>query len=151
MHERDSRLAAPGNVSRVVAETRELPLMGWTVSRVCVDHQFSLVFEAPDPRTGTPNAHLTIGTAFVYRDASGVAHAATPGPPQVDVAPALAVHTDLVVRATASAEGVLELEFESGGRITVPADPNYEAWLVTGPAGLVVCGPGGGEPTAFRG
>jgi len=45
---------------------------------------------------------------------------------------------------TAYKTGKLEIDFNSGEQIVVKPDPEYEAWNITGPGGLLyVCLPGG--------
>ncbi len=49
-----------------------------------------------------------------------------------------------VRQAIADPSGALEMTFDGGARMHVGADPEYEAWNVSGPAGaLVVSMPGG--------
>lgn len=46
--------------------------------------------------------------------------------------------------ATSDETGALKISFADGGRVTVEADPDYEAWNLAGPDGRkVVCLPGG--------
>jgi hypothetical protein len=52
--------------------------------------------------------------------------------------------TGVLREAHATADGTLQLDFESGSSIRAFADPDYEAWSVVGVDGFrVVCMPGG--------
>jgi len=127
----------------VSSEVRELPHVGWTVTRICLDWQFRLLI-APDDPYGE-SAELVVGGAFQYHASNSARHDLRPGPPQASLAPALALHDQRVSRFAASADGRLELAFEDGSYLRVSPDEHYEAWEVTGPVGLL-CGPGGGPP-----
>lgn len=49
----------------------------------------------------------------------------------------------LVVVVATGADGSLSLEFESGLAVSVPVDPDFEAWTISGPNGALASPPGG--------
>jgi hypothetical protein len=127
----------------VSTEVRELPYVGWTVTRISLDWQFRLLLDPDDPHD--EGAEVVIGAAFEYRAPDGSRHGLQPGPPHRSLTPALDLHGQRVSRFAASADGRLELEFGDGSGLGVLPDERYEAWEVIGPVGLL-CGPGGGKP-----
>lgn len=57
--------------------------------------------------------------------------------------PFLGLYPNTLVDASVDARATLRLCFGSGATVTVPSDPHYEAWEVSGPGNfLVVCVPG---------
>jgi len=60
--------------------------------------------------------------------------------------PLLALYPSRLDSCGADQDRVLRLTFDGGSQITVPPDPNYEAWSIVGPGtALVVCTPGSGD------
>ena len=123
-------------------ELPPLGLEGSQVSLIYIDYAFGFVLEPPE--LGEPTARIRIGMTFELLGADGTSHPVIPGPPQDSVAPALRLHNQVVLDATASADGTLKISFEDGSGLTVAPDPNYEAWELNGPVGMMVCLPGGG-------
>jgi Family of unknown function (DUF6188) len=111
------------------------------VTRVCVDYAFSLVVVPDEPGT-SDSAIVKVESQFVYREPSGEVHRVKPGPPQVEVRPALGLHNQRITSFRVSADGELELEFDDGSALFAAPDPQYEAWTVEGPVQLVSM-PGG--------
>jgi hypothetical protein len=122
-------------------ELPNLGLGGWQVSLIYIDFAFGLVFEPPEP--GGKTARARIEMPFELRDPDGSRHRIEPGPPQSSVAPALRLHNQTVLDASVSADGTLGISFKDGSALRVTCDPNYEAWDITGPAGKMICVPGG--------
>ncbi|WP_037138756.1 DUF6188 family protein [Rhodococcoides fascians] len=51
----------------------------------------------------------------------------------------------VIEQARVSDDGALRLMFNDGTTLVAPADPDYEAWTISGPGGaMVVSMPGGG-------
>jgi hypothetical protein len=57
--------------------------------------------------------------------------------------PLLGIYPDSLRSGHVGPDGTLRLDFASGAAITVPSNPQYEAWSIVGPGNaLVVCSPG---------
>lgn len=112
-----------------------LPLAGLAVSQLRVDHQLCL-------RLGE-DAWISVEADAALEEEGG--GPATPlAPEQQAVAAALGLFGMTVIDVTAFKDGRLVVEFDKGARLTVAADPHFEAWNITGPDNLrVVCMPGG--------
>ncbi|MFD9797155.1 DUF6188 family protein [Streptomyces sp. NPDC059070] len=112
-----------------------LPLNGLPVSQLRVDHQLGL-------RLGE-DAWISVETAAMVEDAGG-GPALRLVPEQQEVAAALRLFGKAVAEATAFKDGRLLVEFDTGTRLTVAADPHFESWNIVGPNDVrVVCRPGG--------
>jgi hypothetical protein len=124
---------------------------GWRVTRCFVDPgAFGLLV---DGGTGD-TLRLYLEGAFTLRPSSG-APGSTLGGGNHDptsYAPLLHLLNAAISRVAISAEGDLGVDFESGERVEVAPDPDYEAWELEGLGRLiVVCAPGGGQPAIFNG
>jgi uncharacterized protein DUF6188 len=118
-----------------------LPLDGCAVVQCRVDFAFTVVAEGPE------------GTFEVRVEQLFEWFAGTDGeaPLSIDVAsdptaaaPALACLHRGIRSGAAFKDGRLELRFEDGLQLRVPAGEDYEPWTLTGPHGLlVVSAPGG--------
>ncbi len=63
------------------------------------------------------------------------------GGSQVDLEPVL---HGTITSAVVNSSGALTIDFDSGNRLVVPPDSEYEAWTLVGPNGYrVVCMPNG--------
>jgi hypothetical protein len=118
-----------------------LPLGGCAVVQCCVDHAFTIVAEGPDGafevRVEQPFEWFagTDGQAPLSIEVASDPTAA---------APALACLHKGIRAGLAFKDGRLELRFEDGLELRVPAGEDYEPWTLTGPGGLrVVSAPGG--------
>ena len=119
-------------------EDVELPLNGKTVDRCFVDAAFGLQFFAEHKEIT-----IRIGGKFSVRSGSEDLHFAPAE--RVGLGRALVVVGKVVEAGVARKDGSLELRFTDGDALTVPPDPDYEAWELAGPEGmLVVSTPGGG-------
>jgi hypothetical protein len=73
------------------------------------------------------------------------------GPPEA-LGPVLRLRHAVVDEALVEQDGTLTLAFRGAQHLRSEADPNYEAWQLVGPNGLlVVCLPGGGESAIWEG
>jgi hypothetical protein len=98
-----------------------------------INHETRLQFEGSE---------VVIEEPFVLTTGSG-SHHLDPAE-RLDLGPLLALYPDRLEEASVEADGSLRLTFLSGARITVPPNPQFEAWQVNGPEDyLVVCAPGG--------
>jgi hypothetical protein len=105
----------------------ELPIVGGSVTQVRIDFAFGLVIHGP--ARDDVSCEVRISSPFCYESggASG-----TVDPEQTErLAPLLVLHDAIVVAASATDSGHLELRFERGRTISVPPDPNYEAWYLS--------------------
>ena len=67
-----------------------------------------------------------------------------------DVIPGLVQLKARIVRAVATTDSTLRIDFDGADSVEVPADPDVEAWEIRGPGPVTVIGlPGGGEPLIF--
>ncbi len=118
----------------------QLPMAHRMVTQCRLDYAFTLVV-ADDPagsfeiRIERPFA-VHHGGHEIVLDPEGESEA---------MAPALAFLRREVERAIAFKDGRLQLCFVGGGALRVPADEEYEAWSIVGPAGLRVVSMPGGE------
>lgn len=113
-----------------------LNLHGQAVTRVCFDEALTVLTSG--------DYELRVETEAVLQVASGDHVSFDPESPDV-VAPHLVrLARDVITRAEAGRAGDLVIEFESGAKLTVRPDGDYEAWGIVGPKGQrVTCMPGG--------
>lgn len=119
----------------------DLPLPGRQVTRCCLDAAFGIEFlegrESISLRIESPFQVCRLDERWSLRpdDLTTIVHA-------------LRLLWRIVVRATASADGTLNVRFDDGTELIVAYDSNYEAWELVGSGGLrVVSLPGGGLTT----
>jgi hypothetical protein len=123
-----------------------IPMSGATVTQCRVDSAFTMVATAPDNGT------------FEVRIETGLRCSLIPDERLLDpeddprqLAPLLGLLQLEVLRATASSRGELALRFVDGTRLDVPADPDYEAWTLNGPNGLLLVSIPGGDVGVWGG
>jgi hypothetical protein len=115
-----------------------IPLAGKPVCRFQVDFQLTLEFFEPEDE----ETIVWISGRFKL-ELEGQEYELS-AEEREKIGPAFALFRQTVNSALAHKDGILEITFAGGGRLTVPANPNYEAWGVTGVRWLrVVCMPGG--------
>ena len=117
-----------------------LPLKGRSVTQCCVDYAFTIYLVEPDAAFS-----LRIEQPFVLHQANADAVTLDPEENVVALAPALAMFGLTVERGVAYKDGWLEVCFTDGSSIRVDADNYYEAWTLSGPAGLLVVSMPGGN------
>jgi hypothetical protein len=136
--------------SPLIETTRgwELPVQGWKVTRCFLDPAaFGFLV---DGGTGD-TLRLYVEGEFTLGRASGAATFGTSGQDPIDYAPLLSLMGVAVAGVEISSDGNLRIAFENGDEIQVAPDPDYEAWELEGLGRLmVVCTPGGGEPSIFN-
>jgi hypothetical protein len=126
----------------------ELPVHGWKVTRCFLDTAaFGFLVDG-----GTGDIlRLYLEGEFTFNRADGAATFGTRDQVPIDYAPLLGLMGVTVNGVEISTNGDLRIEFASGDEIQVAPDPNYEAWELEGLGRLmVVCTPGGGEPSIFN-
>ncbi len=122
-----------------VGKKTSLQLVGRTVSRCYVDFAFGLLFLDPGGK-----GDLQIGGRFLvkYRESEWQLSAEEN---LEEVGKAVVLFNKTVAGAVALEDGTLEMSFTDGTTLSVPPDPDYEAWTYAGPDHfLVVSLPGGG-------
>lgn len=82
--------------------------------------------------------HLRIGEDFVFASTDGTEWALQPEGDPSKLGPALATLHSKVREATAFDDGRLALSFRDGSSLRVPGGVQYEAWQLSGPAGLLM-------------
>jgi hypothetical protein len=124
-----------------------LPVEGWTVIRCFVDPTaFGLLVDG-----GTGDIlRVYIEGEFTFAHERGEAILGTREQGPIQYAPLLGLMGEAVHGLYISTGGDLRIEFKSGAEIRIAPDPHYEAWQLDGLGNLmVVCTPGGGEPSIF--
>ena len=97
-----------------------------------VSHQARLQFD---------QVEVVIESRFTL-DRGGIAFELDPND-RMGLGPFLAVYPASLTAASIDGDGTLRLSFDTGDQITVPPDPRYEPWQISGPGtALVVCQPG---------
>lgn len=123
---RQGKTAHPRDFSAIAVEERDL-------SFIRVDHQLRFQFGGTE---------IVIESPFTLVS-DGEAHELDPGQ-RAALGPVLALYPDALLALAVGTDGDLRLGFESGASLTVPPDPHFEAWEVSGPGTrLIVCAPGG--------
>jgi len=116
----------------------DLRLNGKIVTRCYIDAAFSLEFWEKGFRTV-----IRIGGRMSI--AQGGLHLELSASKPTEAAQASVLWGKTVAKATGRKDGSLDVDFADGYRLTVPVDPDYEAWELRGNGGfLVVSRPGGG-------
>lgn len=127
--------------------TVELPLAGRPLSRCCVDSAVGLHFLG----SGEGNGDFTIRIEGKFRvgpRSSTRASELDPGE-RGSLGPVLGLVGLSVTRAAARPSGDLELVFADETVLRVPSDPQFEAWEVAGPHGLLLISTAGGGLTTW--
>lgn len=115
-----------------------IPLVGKPVCRFQMDFQLTLEFFEPEDE----KTIVWISGEFKL-EMDGEKHALS-AENREKIGPVFSLFRKTVNSALAHKDGVLEITFREGARLTVGPDPNYESWGVTGVRWLrVVCMPGG--------
>lgn len=116
----------PRDLPDIAVEERELTF-------IRVDHQVRFQFGETEVMIESPFTLLAQGQEYEsdpeHREGLG---------------PVLALYPDSLRTLVVDQDGTLRLDWESGAALTVPPDPRFEAWQVSGPGHrLIVCTPGG--------
>ncbi len=133
-----------GVVTRLLAPLEEadhwlLPLQGTLVNRCIVDYAFSLDFQFESREALT----LKLETPFTLARGKREKRF-SPGMYPTELGSALGLFRKKVESAVAWKDGRLDVAFSGGIRLHASPDPQFEAWNLSGPRGLLmVCSPGG--------
>jgi hypothetical protein len=115
-----------------------IPVQGRKITQCVVDYSFSLEsYDPDDDRFG-----IRIATTFEL-EVNGDVMILSPDRP-TELGPALGLLHGTFHSGFAWKNGQLELILDCA-RVTVAADPRYEAWEVVGPRGIRVISTPGGE------
>jgi len=116
-----------------------LPFRGLTVTQIQVDLAFGLNLD--DRGAVRISSTATLGWVDVATRPDKIElH-----PERQDVAAGIALLNTTVLSAVAFKSGALRLVFDSGRKLSVAADPRYEAWTATGPSGMLIVSLPGGD------
>ncbi|MFE1127555.1 DUF6188 family protein [Streptomyces albidoflavus] len=114
-----------------------LNLRGQAVTRVCFDAALTFLTSG--------DCELRVETEAVLQVSAGGHVSFDPESPDVVAHHLVRLARDVIAEAEVGKVGDLVIEFESGTKLTVRPDEEYEAWGFAGPKGKkVACMPGGG-------
>ncbi|MCC8245509.1 DUF6188 family protein [Saccharothrix luteola] len=131
---------APATAGLVRAgDAWRLPLAGLPIVQCRVDHAVTFGFDSPDG-----SYDLRIEEDFAFVSAEGVEVVLRPQTDPTGLGPVLACTRTSVVEALAFDDGRLAVAFADGSRLVVDGSREYEPWMLSGPAKLVVVSTPGG-------
>jgi hypothetical protein len=114
----------------------DLNLRGQAVTRVCFDVALVILTSG--------DYELHVETEAVLQVSAGNDMTFDPESPDVVAAHLVRLVRDVIAVAEVGAAGYLVIEFESGMKLVVRPNGDYEAWGLVGPEGRrIVCMPGG--------
>jgi hypothetical protein len=94
--------------------------------------------------------NINIGQVFAYVYSDGTEVGLDPEGEGVLLAPILRLRRMIVKSGMAFKDGRLQVHFEDGSHIEVPASQQFEAWNITGPGGLLIVSIPGGDLTIWK-
>lgn len=109
-----------------------LPCEGLRVSQIRIDYAFGLELAEDQERATDEPWRIRINTPFLQSWAGGVGTTIDPEGPAHEMAPALAVRHQTLIRGRVARDGRLRLEFGNEVVLEVPPHDRYEAWEATG-------------------
>lgn len=113
-----------------------LNFRGQVVTRVCFDAALTVLTSG--------GCELRVETEAILQVSAGDHVSFDPESPDVSAPHLVRLVRDVINEAEAGRAGDLVIEFESGTKLTVLPDEEYEAWGIVGPKGeRVTCMPGG--------
>ncbi|WP_329028310.1 DUF6188 family protein [Streptomyces sp. NBC_00690] len=112
-----------------------LNLRGQAVTRVCFDAALTVLTSG--------DCELRVETEAALQVSSGDHVSFDPESPDVASPHLVRLVRDVIAEAKVGRAGDLVIEFESGTKLTVLPDEEYEAWGTVGPGKRVTCMPGG--------
>ncbi|MFD7757263.1 DUF6188 family protein [Streptomyces sp. NPDC059757] len=113
-----------------------LDLRGQTVTRICFDAALTVLT--------SEDCELRVETEAVLHVPDGDHVSFDPESPDVAAPHLVRLSGDVIAEAEVEGVGNLVIEFQSGMKLTVRPDDDYEAWGLVGPKGRrVTCMPGG--------
>jgi hypothetical protein len=114
----------------------DLNLRGQAVTRVCFDAALTVLTSG--------DCELRVETEAVLQIPAGDHVSFDPESPDDAATHLVRLARDVITVADVRTVGDLVIEFESGTKLTVRPDEEYEAWELVGPKGRrVTCMPGG--------
>ena len=113
-----------------------LNLRGQAITRVCFDAALTLLTSG--------DCELRVENEATLKLSGGDHVSFDPEAPDVAAPHLVRLNGDVIAEAEAGKAGDLVIEFESGTKLTVRPDDDYEAWGLVGPMGRrAICTPGG--------
>jgi len=129
------------------------PVVGFEVIEVSFSGQVYVTAygKRADDEEEAPRTTLSLGGDFFLVDGSGAQHQLSAEGPWEALTPLLALRHDHIASAVADRSGWLVVRFESGAKLAVGPNGQYENWQLMGPNGILIVGlPSGGEPAVWR-
>src|SRR2546428_3903514 len=123
------------------AKDIELPLSGKRVVRFCVERGLSLEF--------SEHERLVVGVYKRFLLCGGGGEQSLSAEDLGDAAKAIVLVRKVTKHGVARRNGTLEISFADGYELSVPPDPQSDAWKFSGTDILIGSDPGGGL-TVFR-
>ena len=119
-----------------MAEPRNLPIDGLSVTRIAVDDSMTLFCRASEGREG----EIRIDGAFSYTDASGHAHTGCVEDSPASAGPVLGLVLTRIATARIDHAGSLELVFGDGAVLSASAEDHFVSWEIKSSDGFhAVC------------
>ncbi|MFJ4417607.1 DUF6188 family protein [Streptomyces sp. NPDC088925] len=114
----------------------DLDLRGQAVTRVCFDTALTVLTSG--------DCELRVETEAILQVSARDHVSFDPETPEAAAPHLVGLVRDVIAEAEAGRAGDLVIKFESGTKLTVLPDEEYEAWGIVGPKGKrVTCMPGG--------
>ncbi|WP_157620769.1 DUF6188 family protein [Saccharothrix sp. NRRL B-16348] len=110
-----------------------LPVAGLPIVHCRVDYALTFSFDSPD---GVYD--LRVEEDFVFVSAEGIEVVLRPQTDPTGLGPVLACTRTSVVEALAFDDGRLTASFDDGSKLVVDSSQEYEPWMLSGPARLLV-------------
>lgn len=140
-------------MTRLLQERDEgwtIPLDGLRVDRLAFDFQVRLTCLSAESSL-SETIEIVLESPFTLSLGGDEVELDPNGPPEA-LSPVLGVLRRTIAEAFVATDGALRLAFREGGQVRCEPNPQFEAWQVNDPRGvMVVCVPGGGEPVTWHG
>jgi uncharacterized protein DUF6188 len=119
-----------------------IALRGWRVDRCSFDYQTRLLlFYSPDDKLDE-GFEIILGTTFELVRPGKEGQRLDPQGPHDTLGPVIGLFQANVEEALVERSGTLSVTFHDGSRLRCEPNPDYEAWELSGPGGLlIVCIP----------
>ena len=119
-----------------MAEPRNLPIDGLSVTRIAIDDSLTLFCRAGDGHEG----EIRIDGAFTFTDAAGAKHAGCVEDNPSSAGPVLGLVLGRISSARIDADGSMELVFGDGAVLSASAEDHFVSWEIKSSDGFhAVC------------
>ena len=143
------------SVLRDVSESEEgwtAPVVGFSVVEVRFGGQAYVTAygQRADDEQEAPNTTISLPSDFDFVDQTGAEHALNGEASWESLTPLLSLRHDRIASAVADRRGWLVVLFDSGAKLEVRPNGQFENWQLMGPNGVLIVGlPTGGEPAVW--